>query len=112
MSERKKVRLSDEEIAKLYDEWKRSGLSVRQFAMSHGLPYTTIWRRFRRLETPEAPKRKSGTVPAGAVGRVILKDVGYIDIIDKYTYELAQEFLRIIAKKLGIGDTEQNRQGF
>jgi hypothetical protein len=106
-TKRKMVRLSDEEIAKLYDEWKRSGLSVKQFAKSHvpPLPYTTIWRRFRRLEMLETPKRKS-TVPESVIGRVILKGVGYVDIIDRHTYELAQEFLRIIGKKLNI---EQNR---
>jgi hypothetical protein len=110
-NKRKRVRLSDEEIAKLYDEWKRSGLSVRQFAMSHApsISYTTMWRWFKKLGMPETHKRKSSTTPEGVIGRVILKGVGYIDIIDRHTYELAQEFLRIMAKKLGIGDIEQNR---
>jgi hypothetical protein len=44
----------------------------------------------------------SVAIPEGVVGRVMLKDAGYIDVKDKHTYELAKAYLKIFAEKLGI----------
>jgi hypothetical protein len=44
----------------------------------------------------------SAAIPEGVIGRVMLKDAGYIDVKDKSTYELAKAYLKIFAEKLGI----------
>lgn len=45
---------------------------------------------------------KSTAIPEGVIGRITMKDAGYIDIKDKTTYEIAKVYLRIFAEKLGI----------
>lgn len=45
---------------------------------------------------------KSAAIPEGVIGRVVLKDAGYVDVKDKSTYELAKAYLKIFAEKLGI----------
>jgi hypothetical protein len=52
--------------------------------------------------TPEAKVDTSTAIPEGVLGRVTVKDVGYIDVKDKTTYEIAKAYLRIFAEKLGI----------
>ena len=42
-----------------------------------------------------------------ALGRVIVKDVGYIDVKDEITYKIAKEYLNLFAKKLGISNEEK-----
>ena len=41
-------------------------------------------------------------LPEGAVAYLTVKNIGYVVIKDKDTYELAKEYLRIVSKKLGI----------
>jgi len=42
------------------------------------------------------------------MGRLIVKNVGYIDIMDEISYEIAKEYLKLIAKKLGL-ELEERR---
>lgn len=43
-----------------------------------------------------------GTIPQDVLGRFTIKDVGYVDVRDSDTYELAKSYLKVLAKKLGI----------
>lgn len=48
-------------------------------------------------------------LPEGVIGRIIVKDVGYIDVKDKDTFKIAKMYLKFIAKKLGIeGERDEN----
>ncbi|ADC65354.1 hypothetical protein Ferp_1196 [Ferroglobus placidus DSM 10642] len=42
------------------------------------------------------------TLPNEAIGRVIVKNIGYIDIVDEMSYNIAKEYLKLLAKKLGL----------
>ncbi|MHA1578555.1 MAG: hypothetical protein ACTSUQ_02865 [Candidatus Freyarchaeota archaeon] len=48
----------------------------------------------------------STSIPDDALGRVTVKDVGYIDVKDKITYEIAKAYLKIFAQKLGIEEKQ------
>ena len=50
---------------------------------------------------------KSTAISEGVLGRVIVKDAGYIDIKDKTTYEIAKAYLKLFADKLGIEETSE-----
>jgi hypothetical protein len=52
----------------------------------------------------------SVAIPEGVVGRVMLKDAGYIDVKDKHTYELAKAYLKIFAEKLGIKEERPEKE--
>jgi hypothetical protein len=52
----------------------------------------------------------SAAIPEGVVGRVMLKDAGYIDVKDKHTYELAKAYLKIFAEKLGIKEEKPEKE--
>jgi hypothetical protein len=69
----------------------------------------------KEAEVMETEKSGISTaIPEGAVGRIILKDAGYIDVRDRHTYELAQAYLKIFAEKLGIakeGKNEKKQEG-
>ncbi len=43
----------------------------------------------------------------GVLGRITVKDAGYIDIKDKTTYEIAKAYLKLFAEKLGIKEESQ-----
>ncbi len=45
------------------------------------------------------------SLPEEAVARFTLKDVGYVDIKDKDTFELAKAYMKVLSKKLGIDET-------
>lgn len=45
-------------------------------------------------------------LPEEALARFTLKNVGYVDVKDKDTFELAKAYLKLLSKKLGI--TEEN----
>ena len=48
-------------------------------------------------------------LPEGVIGRIIVKDVGYIDVKDKDTFKIAKMYLKFIARKLGIkGEKDEN----
>lgn len=49
----------------------------------------------------------STTISEGVLGRVIVKDAGYIDIKDKTTYEIAKAYLKLFADKLKIEETSE-----
>jgi hypothetical protein len=42
-------------------------------------------------------------------GRFSLKGVGYVDIKDRETFELAKAYFKVLAKKLGIVEEEANK---
>ena len=44
----------------------------------------------------------SKAISEGVLGRVIVKDAGFIDVKDKTTYQIAKAYLKIFAEKLGI----------
>jgi len=45
-------------------------------------------------------------IPERVLARFILKDVGYVDVKDKDTFEIARAYLKVLAKKLGINEGE------
>ena len=49
----------------------------------------------------------STAIPEGVIGRITMRDAGYIDIKDKTTYEIAKVYLRIFAEKLGIKEKSE-----
>jgi hypothetical protein len=53
---------------------------------------------------------ESGAIQEDVVGRVVLKDAGYVDVKDKYTYELAKVYLKIFAEKLGIKEEKLEKE--
>lgn len=64
---------------------------------------------------PERPKKKTkraepeveyARLPKEALARFTLRDVGYVDIKDKDTYQLAKAYLTLLSKKLGIAEEE------
>jgi hypothetical protein len=46
------------------------------------------------------------SIPEGVLGRVTVKDAGFIDVKDKSTYEIAKAYLRLFADKLGIKEKD------
>jgi len=48
----------------------------------------------------------STAISEGSLARFTLKDIGYVDIKDKDTYEIARAYLKVLAKKLGIPESE------
>jgi len=65
---------------------------------------------------PEAPERKYESrgveglqerLPEEALARFILKNTGYVDIKDKDTFKIAESYLKILSKKLGITEEEE-----
>jgi predicted transcriptional regulator len=48
-------------------------------------------------------------LPEEAFGRFSLKGVGYVDIKDKDTFELAKAYFKVLAKKLGIAEEEASK---
>lgn len=56
--------------------------------------------------TTEAKVDTSAAIPEGVLGRVTVKDAGYIDVKDTTTYEIAKAYLKIFAEKLGIKEEE------
>lgn len=60
-------------------------------------------------EAPELTKRKieaPTAISEGILARFTLKDIGYVDIKDKDTYEIAKAYLKVLAKKLEITEEE------
>lgn len=62
---------------------------------------------------PRAPKGKlpqseetapTEQLPEQALGRLTLKDIGYVDIKDGDTLDIAKAYLKILSKKLEIGE--------
>ena len=49
----------------------------------------------------------STAISEGVLGRVIVKDAGYIDVKDETTYEIARAYLKLFAKKLGIKEASE-----
>lgn len=57
----------------------------------------------KKVDTVETEKiNKSDAISEEAIGRVILKDAGHIDVKDEATYKLAEAYLKVFAEKLGI----------
>lgn len=48
----------------------------------------------------------STAISEGALGRVTVKDAGFIDVKDKATYEIAKAYLKLFAERLGIKDKD------
>ncbi len=46
------------------------------------------------------------SISEGTLGRVSVKDAGFIDVKDKATYEIAKAYLRLFAEKLGIKEKD------
>jgi len=46
------------------------------------------------------------SIPEGTLGRVSVKDAGFIDVRDKATYEIAKAYLKLFAEKLGIKEKD------
>lgn len=46
------------------------------------------------------------SIPEGVIGRVTVKDAGFIDVKDKTTYEIAKAYLKLFAEKLGIKEKD------
>ena len=46
-------------------------------------------------------------ISEGVLGRVTVKDAGFIDVKDKTTYEIAKAYLKLFAEKLGIEKTSE-----
>jgi len=38
----------------------------------------------------------------GFLGRVTVKDVGYVNVTDPETFRIAQQYMKVLAMKLGI----------
>jgi hypothetical protein len=49
---------------------------------------------------------KELSIPEGVIGRVTVKDAGFIDVKDKTTYEIAKAYLKLFAEKLGIKEKD------
>jgi len=69
------------------------------------------WLFQKKRETAKPKIEKTKQEPKGGQGdklsedvlaRFILKDVGYVDVKDKDTFELAKAYLKLLSKKLGI----------
>ena len=45
-------------------------------------------------------------LPENVLARLILRDVGYVDIKDEDTYMIAEAYMRVLRKKLGMADKE------
>ena len=45
-------------------------------------------------------------LPLEALARFILKDVGYVDIKDKGTFDLAKAYMKVLAKKIGLDEED------
>jgi hypothetical protein len=96
----RRMKFSDEEIAKLYDEWKKSGLNLKRFCESHVPPlkYATIQKRFRSLERKAVGERVEkiiGKVPEKVRGLVELLTAGReVTEADLRKIEWLTEFLR------------------
>jgi hypothetical protein len=63
----------------------------------------------REIVRPKKEKDKheprvepSDRLSEGTLARLTLKDVGYVDVKDKDTFELAKAYLKLLSKKLGI----------
>lgn len=54
----------------------------------------------------ELEKPVSVTVSTGAVGRVQVPDAGLVDVRDATTYQIAKLYLKMMAEKLGIHETD------
>lgn len=52
---------------------------------------------------------KPGDMGESVLGRFQLKDVGYVDIKDADTYEIAESYLKVLAKKLGITQSTDDK---
>ena len=50
---------------------------------------------------------ESGAIGEGVLGRFTLKDVGYVDIKDADTYEIAELYLKVLAKKIGVSKDDR-----
>ena len=48
----------------------------------------------------------STAISEGVLARFTLKDIGYVDVKDKDTYDIAKAYLKVLAKKLGITEKE------
>ena len=46
-------------------------------------------------------------ISEGVLGRVTVKDGGFIDVKDKATYEIAKAYLKLFAEKLGIKEKSE-----
>lgn len=46
------------------------------------------------------------SISEGTLARFTLKDIGYVDVKDKDTFQIAKAYLNVLAKKLGITDKE------
>lgn len=52
--------------------------------------------------TPETKVDTYAATAEGNLARFTIKDVGYVDIKDRDTFEIAKAYLKVLAKKLGI----------
>lgn len=57
---------------------------------------------------PSAEEGAQEPLPEEALGRFTLKGVGYVDIKDEDTFGIAKAYLKVLAKKLGITEAEEN----
>lgn len=48
----------------------------------------------------------SKAISEGVMARFTLKDIGYVDVKDKDTYQIAKAYLKVLAKKLGLSEEE------
>lgn len=98
---------SDQQIADLYDRWKKSGLDLKTFCATYTptpLPYDTIYKRFKRyqkrLEKPPSElKIPEQTIEKETTKRIIdlaREKFKVREIIADYILTYKQDFLKII----------------
>lgn len=60
----------------------------------------------KAIKTGEIGLTSSLTISEGVLARFTLKDVGYVDIKDDDTYQIAKAYFKALAKKLGIKEED------
>lgn len=58
-----------------------------------------------REPLPKSENEAQESLPEEALARFTLKGVGYVDIKDKDTFELAKAYMNVLSKRLGIADS-------
>jgi hypothetical protein len=92
---------TDADIARLYDEYREQDKDLKTFCAERGLPYTTIFRRFDRLEARLAKGLPPITIsPSYSRGST---DVAESEVASTVQQEIAAEAKTTTEEKIVLG---------
>jgi hypothetical protein len=76
---------------------------IEELTVSEEKKRETAKPKTEKIKTKQEPKGgQSDKLSEDVLARFSLKDVGYVDIKDRDTFELAKAYLKLVSKKLGI----------